>query len=155
SVSLGAVWLDERLYLHPPKTRHGLYPYPHEMRHCIFSATKGMAGGLSLLYLAERYGGGMFDELITDSVSGLADHPGWQGVTFSHTSNMVTGTVGSENDWHFKDIMVMPRTAEESINNIATLGDSPDAPGEKFNYGPTNTFVLSYALQNYVQEKEG
>jgi len=114
-----------------------------------------MAGALSLMYFAERYDEDIFNELITDYVPTLAEHPGWQGVTFSHTLNMVTGTVGSERNEHFKDILVMPRTAEESINNIATLGDSPGAPGEKFNYIATNTFVLSYALQTYVEEKEG
>lgn len=154
-VSLGAVWLNEKLYLHPPKTRHGLYPYPGEMRHGINSATKSMAGSLSLLYFAERYGDTIFDEFITDYVPVLADHTGWQGVTFSHALNMVTGTVGSEKSEHFGEILVMPRTAEECINNIATLGDAPGAPGEKFNYGPTNTFVLSYALQKYVEKKEG
>jgi len=153
--SLGAVLLDDRLYLHPPKTRHGPYPYPDEMRHSVFSVTKSMAGALSLLYLAERYGEDIFNELITDYVPVLVDHPGWQGVTFSHTLNMVTGTVGSDRDEHFKDVLVMPRTAESCINKIATIGDATGAPGEKFNYGSTNTFVLSYALQKYVEDKEG
>ena len=155
STSLGAVLMDEKLYLHPPKTRHGLYPYPDEMRQGLYSVTKSMAGALSLLYFAERYGAGIFDELITDYVPALADHPGWRGVTFSHTLNMVTGTVGSERSEHLLDILIQARTAEESIKNIARLGNSPEAPGEKFNYASTNLFVLSYALQNYVEKKEG
>ena len=68
---------------------------------------------------------------------------------------MVTGTEGSESAEHLLNILVLARTAEESINNIARLGDYPEAPGEKFNYASTNLFVLSYALQNYVEEKEG
>jgi len=154
-VSLGAIWLDGKLYLHPPQTRHGLYPFPREMRHAVNSVTKSMAGSLSLLYFAQRYGESIFNELITDYVPELSGHPGWQNVTFSHTLNMVTGTVGSENSEHFADILVMPRTAKEAINNIASLDDASAAPGEKFNYGPTNSFVLSYALQNYVKKKEG
>lgn len=153
--SLGAVLIDGKLYLNPPKTRHGLYPYPGEMRHGIYSATKSMAGALSLLYFAQRYGESIFDALITDYVPALANHPGWQGVTFSHTLNMVTGTVGSERAEHLFEILVKARTAEEAIHNIATLGDAPEAPGEKFNYASTNLFVLSYALQNYVENKEG
>ena len=154
-VSLGAVWLGEQLFVHPSQTRHGLYPYPDEMRHAVNSVTKSLAGSLAVLYFAQRYGDGIFDEFITDYVPELADHPGWQGVTFSHTLGMVTGTVGSENSEHFGEVLVMPRTAEEAITNIATLGDASGAPGEKFNYGPTNTFVLSYALQKYVEQKEG
>lgn len=154
-VSLGAIWLDGKLYSYPPQTRHGLYPYPHEMRHAVNSVTKSLAGSLALLYFAQRYGEGIFDELITDYVPELAHHSGWQGVTFSHALSMVTGTVGSENSKHFGEVLVMPRSAKEAINNIATLGDDVGTPGGKFNYGPTNTFVLSYALQKYVERKEG
>jgi len=153
--SVGAVLMDGKLYMHPPKTRHGLYPYPREMRHSVYSVTKSMAGALSLLYFAERYTEEIFDELITDYVPALADHPGWQGVTFSHSLNMVTGTEGSERAEHLFEILIKARTAEEAIQNIATLGDASEAPGEKFNYASTNLFVLSYALQNYVEEKEG
>ncbi len=155
STSLGAVLVNGELYLHPPNTRHGLYPYPNEMRHGVYSVTKSMAGALSLLYLAERYGEEIFDALITEYVPALADHPAWQGVTFGHTLNMATGTEGSERAEHLLNIIILAKTAEEAINNVATLGDYPEAPGEKFNYASTNIFVLSYALQSYVEEKEG
>jgi hypothetical protein len=75
STSIGAVVVDEELYANPAGTRHGPYPYPSEMRHGVYSVTKSMAGALSLLYLAERYGEGIFDELISDHVPALARHP--------------------------------------------------------------------------------
>jgi CubicO group peptidase (beta-lactamase class C family) len=153
--SLGAVLVGEKVYLHPPNTRHGLYPYPSELRHGVWSVTKSMAGALALFYLEERYEEDVFEALITDYVPALAGHPAWQGVTFSHALNMATGTEGSEAAEHLLDILVLARTAEESIYNIATLGDYPELPGEKFNYASTNFFVLSYALQNYVEQKEG
>ena len=153
--SLGAVLMDEKIYLHPPKTRHGLYPYPNEMRHAVYSVTKSMTGALALFYFAERYGDEIFDARITDHVPALADHPAWQGVTFSHTLNMVTGTEGGEGAGHLYEILIKARTAEEAIRNIAGLGDYPGEPGESFNYASTNLFVLSYALQNYVEKKEG
>lgn len=155
STSMGAVLVDKQLYVHPASTRHGLYPYPSEMRHGLYSATKSMAGALALLYLAERYGEEIFNELITDHVAALANHPAWRGVTFAHTLSMVTGTEGSERSEHLFEILVSADTAEESINNIATLGDYPAAPGEAFNYASTNFFVLSYAMQHYVEQKEG
>lgn len=154
--SLGAVLMNDKLYLHPPKTRHGLYPYPEEMRHGLYSVTKSMAGALALMYLEERYPEDvLFDRLISDYVPALADHPGWKGVTFSHTLNMVMGTVGSERLEHFFSTVIMPETAEEAIHNVAKLGDAPELPGEKFNYASANLFVLSYAMQQYVKEKEG
>lgn len=68
---------------------------------------------------------------------------------------MATGTEGSEVAEHLLDILVLARSSEGSINNIATLGDYPEAPGERFNYASTNLFVLSYAMQNYVEGHEG
>jgi len=153
--SLGGIIADEKIYLHPPQTRHGAYPYPEEMRHAVYSVSKSMTGALALFYLAERYGEGIFDALITDHVPELADHPGWQGVTFSHTLNMVTGTEGGEDAAQLYEILIKTRTAEESIQNIAGLGDAPSGPGEDFNYATTNLFVLSCAMQHYVEEKEG
>ena len=153
--SLGAVLMDEKIYLQPPKTRHGPYPYPNQMRHAVYSVTKSMTGALALFCFAERYGDEIFDALISDHVPALADHRAWQGVTFLHTLNMVTGTEGSENPEHLYEILVKARTAEESIQNIAGLGDYPGSPGEYFNYASTNLFILSYALQNYVEMKEG
>ncbi len=153
--SLGAVFLDGTIYLHPPKTRHGLYPYPNEMRHGLYSVTKSMAGALALMYFEERYGGEVFNARITDYVPALADHIGWKDVTFSHTLNMVTGTDGGEDAARLLNTLILAPTAEEAINNIATLVDLPAAPGQQFNYITTNLFVLSYALQKYVEEKEG
>ena len=153
--SLGAVLVDGTIYLHPPQTRHGLYPYPNEMRHGVWSVSKSMTGALALFYLQERYDEDVFDALITDYVPALANHPAWQGVTFGHTLNMTTGTEGSESAEHLLNILVLARSAEEGINNIATLGDYPEAPGEKFNYASTNLFVLSTAMQNYVEAHEG
>lgn len=153
--SLGAVMVDGTIYLQPPQTHHGPYPYPNEMRHGVWSVSKSMTGALALFYLEERYDENVFDALITDYVPALADHPAWQGVTFGHTLNMATGTEGSESAEHLLNILVLARSAEEAINNIATLGDYPEAPGEKFNYASTNLFVLSTAMQNYVEAQEG
>jgi CubicO group peptidase (beta-lactamase class C family) len=153
--SLGAVLMDDILYLHPPKTRHGLYPYPNEMRHGLYSVTKSMAGALALFYFEERYDEDVFNALISEYVPALADHVGWKGVTFSQALNMVTGTDGGEDAARLLNTLIIAETAEEAINNIAKLGDLPALPGQKFHYATTNLFVLSYALQQYVEEKEG
>jgi hypothetical protein len=41
-----------------------------------------------MFYLAQRYGEAIFDERITDYVPVLANHPGWQSVTFSNVLNV-------------------------------------------------------------------
>ena len=85
----------------------------------------------------------------------LADHEGWQDVTFAHTLNMVTGNVGGESLEHFYGTVIVAETAEEAIHNVARLGDAPELPGQQFNYASANLLVLSYALQQYVEEQEG
>lgn len=153
STSLGAVSLDGTLYVAPPKTRHGTYPYPDEMRQGVFSVTKSMAGALAMFYFAERYGEEIFDEPIADHVPAFAGLPEWQGVTFAHALNMVTGTRAGE-DLLYEPLELAP-DKETAITNIAQFGDFPEAPGEVFNYATTNTFVLSYALEQYVKQREG
>ena len=153
-VSAAAIVLDDVLYRRPSVTSRGVYPFPDEMRHGVYSVTKTMAGALSLLYLAERYGEAIFDAFISDYVPALSNHPDWQGVTFADTINMATGTVGSDRGEAITPF-ILSSSAEESIQAIAKLGDAAAAPGQRFSYASTNTFVLSYAMQKYVESYEG
>lgn len=153
--SLGALVYNNTLYLHPPATRHGDYPYPNEMRHGVYSVSKTLTGALALFYFAERYGIEIMQESVAQYVPALSNLPEWQGVTFSQTLNMVSGTNGGEDAERMLNTMVTPRTSAEIIANIATLGATEYQAGEAFNYASTNLFVLSCALQNYVQQKEG
>ncbi len=74
--------VDGTIYLHPPQTHHGPYPYPNDMRHGVWSVSKSMTGALALFYLEERYVEVVFDALITDYVPALADHPAWEDNLF-------------------------------------------------------------------------
>jgi hypothetical protein len=75
-LSAVALLLDGQLYQQEVATRSGPHPWPEWMRHGVFSVTKTMGLGLSMFYLAQRYGDGVFDERITDFVPQLAAHPG-------------------------------------------------------------------------------
>lgn len=153
-LSYGGIYYNGVLYQQDPPTRHGTYPYPRDMRHGVYSVTKTMSGALSMLYLAKRYGDEIFDAHITDYVAPLASSPGWEGVTFEHALNMVTGTYGEDNG-NAIEPFINARTALQGIQRIASLGDASPAPGDGFNYASTNTFVLSYAMQEYVEAREG
>ncbi len=78
-LSAVALLLDGQLYQQEVATRSGPHPWPEWMRHGVYSVTKTMGLGLSMFYLAQRYGDGVFDERITDFVPELAAHPGWAG----------------------------------------------------------------------------
>jgi CubicO group peptidase (beta-lactamase class C family) len=153
-VSMAALLLDGVLYVQPAYTRSGPYPYPLEMRHGVFSCTKSLVMGLSMFFAAERYGEDMFYEKIVDYVPALADHPGWQGVTFEDTLCMVTGTQGGD-EGDYIGPFILERSAEDKIAAVSELPDAVPAPGTVFNYASTNTFVISYALNQYVKAMEG
>lgn len=155
STSLGAVYEDGTLFVYPPQTRQGPHPYPEEMHHGVYSVTKSLAASVAMFYFAERYGPEIFEERVTDHISGLAGLPEWQGVTLGHALNMATGTQGGEAADQLYEPLVLAETGEQAISNIAQLGDAPEAPGESFRYASTNTFVLSSALQHLVEEREG
>jgi hypothetical protein len=153
-VSAAALLLDGALYIQTPYTRTGPYPYPLEMRHGVFSVTKSLMMGLSMFFAAERYGEDIFHEKIVDFVPALAGHPGWQGVTFEDTLCMATGTQGGDAGDNIGPF-ILERTAEEKIAAVGALPDAAPVPGTVFNYASTNTFVLSYALEQYVKAVEG
>jgi len=153
-VSSAALYLDGAIFLQGMQTRTGPYPFPIEMRHGVFSVTKSLAMGLAMFYAAERYGEEIFDERICDYVPRLADHPGWQGVTFEHVLGMATGTSGSDEGMDIVPF-ILARTAEEKIAAIRDLPDADPAPGASMNYASTNFFVLSYALNRFVKGREG
>jgi hypothetical protein len=153
-LSAVALLMDGELYQQEVATRSGPHPWPERMRHGVFSVTKTLGLGVSMLYLAGRYGDVVFDQRITDYVPELADHPGWQGVTFHHTLNMMTGTVGA-NSGPAVAPFIQARSAAAKIAAIRALPDAAPAPGVQFDYQSTHSFVLSLAMNNLVRAREG
>lgn len=149
-----ALLMDGELFMQPVTTRSGPHPWPQWMRHGVYSVTKTMALGVSMYYLAQRYGDHVFDELITDHVPELANHPGWQNVTFHHVLNMVPGVTGGERGSEISPF-IMGRSSASKIQAIHAFADAPAAPGSEFAYYSTHSFVLSYAMNRFVQSREG
>jgi len=150
--SLGALIIDGVIYLLPCETRSGDFPYPEEMRHGVFSVTKTLGLGMSLLYLSQHYGDEIWHEWIIDYVPALADHPDWWGVTFEHTLGMATGTYGSDNDI---GPFIQARSAAEKMAWVRSLPSDDSPPGVDFLYGSHRSFVLAFALNQYVKKMEG
>jgi hypothetical protein len=153
-LSAVALLMDGQLYQQEVATRSGPHPWPEWMRHGVYSVTKTMGLGLSMFYLAGRYGDGIFGERIADHVPELAGHAGWQGVTFEHTLNMMTGTVGAERGAAITPY-IRGRSAAAKLAAIAVLPDDSAPPGAEFAYYSTHSFVLSQAMNNYVRSREG
>ncbi|MCP4223945.1 MAG: hypothetical protein GY773_11425, partial [Actinomycetia bacterium] len=102
-LSAVALLMDGQLYQQEVATRSGPHPWPQWMRHGVFSVTKTMGLGLSMLYLAQRYGDQVFEDLDHDGVFG-AGEPGVPGVTVILTWAGPDGLIGTADDLTFTTV---------------------------------------------------
>jgi len=142
------------------QTRFGVYPYCGSMRAASFSTAKSAFVSVALMRLAQKYGPEVADLLIKELVPEYAASPGdWERVTFNHTIDMSTGNYrstafmaddGSEKMGEFFG-------AQPYAERIKAAFDCPHAaePGTRWVYRTSDTFILTRALHNYLQSREG
>lgn len=165
NISASGLMIDDVFYLRPCRTRAGPHPYCREMRHGVYSITKTLGAGVSMLWLAQRYGPQVFDEKITDYVTIPADHHGWDDVTFGNTLDMVTGignVVPERVDYYVEAdststsrMIWVADSIQDKLNAVARYRDYPWKPGEVFRYRTSDTTTLSAAMEAYLRVKEG
>ena len=166
--------IDGTVYVRSMDTPFGPYPYPHEMRHGVWSVTKSAAGLLTLMRMARKYGYEILDYRINDYLDINAKHDGWENVTFRNVFSMATGIgTGTHNitpniigvgdasrpqnnagfdeymDWYFAP------TLEEKLDEVFKVPNYPWGPGEHARYRDRDIFVGSAALESLLREKEG
>ena len=166
--------IDGEIYVRSMNTFFGPYPYPHEMRHGVWSVTKTMAGMLTLMRMAQKYGYEILDYKIVDYLNVNADHDGWKDVTFRNVFSMATGIgTGSHNvnpnyigvgdasrpanNAGFDDYMAwyFAPSLEDKLNEIYKISSYPWGPGEHARYRDRDIFIGAAALEALFREKEG
>lgn len=166
--------IDGEIYVRSMNTPFGPYPYPHEMRHGVWSVTKTMAGMLTLMRMAQKYGYEILDYKIVDYLNINADHDGWKDVTFRNVFSMATGIgTGSHNvtpnyigvgdasrpanNAGFDDYMAwyFAPTLEDKLNEIYKIPSYPWGPGEHVRYRDRDIFIGAAALEALFRDKEG
>ena len=166
--------IDGEIYVRSMITLFGPYPYPHEMRHGVWSVTKTMAGMLTLMRMAQKYGYEILDYKIVDYLNINADHDGWKDVTFRNVFSMATGIgTGSHNvnpnyigvgdasrpanNAGFDDYMAwyFAPSLEDKLNEIYKISSYPWGPGEHARYRDRDIFIGAAALEALFREKEG
>jgi CubicO group peptidase (beta-lactamase class C family) len=161
--------IDNVVYVHSMDTPYGPYPYPREMRHGIWSATKSAAGLMTLLRMAQKYGDEILDYIVKDYLNVTAEHDGWDDVTIGHTMSMTTGMgTGSEDldpnkisdgyiysdYWEYKDWYLVP-TIDEKAEHAFRVPTHPWGPGEHARYRDRDIVTMAAALDSLYQRKEG
>lgn len=147
-------------YLGGCRTRFGVYPYCDAMRAASFSTAKSAFVSIALMRLAQKYDASIRDFLIRAYVPEVATARGdWQSVTFNHTLDMATGNFDSP-DFMADDNsqkMGLFFGAQPYSRRISAALDSPHAtaPGTRWVYRTSDTFILTRAMNNYLQSREG
>lgn len=142
-------------YLAGCRTRYGDYAYCGTMRMPSYSTSKSMFAGVALMRLAQKYDPGVPDFLIKDYVPEYADSPGdWRGVTFDHTLDMATGNYRFSGYMTDEDGSQMSEFfgSEFYADKIASAFNWPhtSAPGTRWVYRTSDTFIVGRAMQNYL-----
>ncbi len=141
-------------------TRFGRYAYCESMRATSYSTAKSAFVSVALMRLAQKYGAGVAELLIKDYVpEHVAGRGDWGRVTFDNTLDMATGNYASAGYMADEDGPTMAEffVAQPYAQRIAAAFGWPNggAPGNQWVYHTSDTFVLSRALQNYLQGREG
>jgi CubicO group peptidase (beta-lactamase class C family) len=147
-------------YLGGCQTRFGIFPYCESMRATSYSTAKSAFVSVALMRLAQKYGVEVADLLIKDYVPESAASLGnWAQVTFNHTLDMSTGNYVSPEFMADDDSEKMGEFfgAQPYAERIKAAFSAPHKtePGTRWVYRTSDTFILTRALHNYLQTREG
>ncbi|MHC4070578.1 MAG: serine hydrolase domain-containing protein [Planctomycetota bacterium] len=142
------------------ETRYGIYPYCEWMRAPSYSTAKSTFASVALMRLAQKYDQDVENYLIKDYVPEAADSIGdWSMVTFDHALDMATGNYRtSERMVDEENRSTDPFWFEDYYDEImAAAFNWPHSasPGTVWVYRTSDTFIVTRAMQNYLQTQAG
>jgi hypothetical protein len=153
------VFFDGTHYAGPVRTRHGAYPYPHQIRLPSYSTAKTAFAAVALMRLAQKYDEDVAQLLLRDYLP-KPPKDAWKDVTFEHALDMATG--------HYWD----PADQEDERDTTTELNffvvenqnrklrgalayTAKEAPGRRWVYHTTDTYLLTYAMTEYLGRHVG
>ena len=168
-IAASGLVIDNEVYVYSMNTPWGDYPYPREMRHGVWSATKSLAGLVTLARMAQKYGDEILDYKIKDLLHVTADHDGYAEVTLRHALSMATGIgTGSleikpnniSDGYIYSDLeeysaWYLAPTIAEKLDYTFRVRSYPWGPGEHARYRDRDIVLLAAALDSLYRKKEG
>jgi hypothetical protein len=141
------------------ETRAGRYPYCDEMLLPSYSLAKSVMAGFALMR-AELLHPGVRAAQLVDYVPECRVAGGWEGVSFEHLLDMATGRYDSPASEADEDAMGTGRfftatTHDEKARIACTRFPRKEAPGRRFVYHTTDTYLLGTALAAWWRERRG
>lgn len=141
------------------ETRYGIYPYCEYMRVPSYSTAKSIFASLALMRLAQKYDSEVPNLLIKDYVPEAAESSGdWGTVTFDHVLDMATGNYRTSVFMVDEEQWSNPFwTNDYYAEKIAAAFEWPNsnAPGVQWVYRSSDTFIVTRAMQNYLETHAG
>jgi hypothetical protein len=141
------------------QTRFGEYAYCGNMRLPSYSTVKTAFAGMALMRLGQKHGSGVYDLKIREYVVEANSAGNWSNVTFNHTIDMATG--------HYRFTGYMSDEGGPWANDFFLAESYSDkmtqalrysyitAPGSRWVYHTSDTFIVIRAMHNYLQALEG
>ena len=148
--------IDGVNYVGGCQTRYGTYPYCEYMRAPSHSTAKSAFVSVALMRLAQKFDPRVGESLILDYVPEAKGSIGdWSSVTFDHALDMATGNFRSstrmvdEEQWDTDPFWV--ELDYEPLIEAAFNWPHSALPGTTWVYRTSDTFILTRALQNYLE----
>ena len=146
-------------YAGPFRTRHGDYPYPNHIRLPSYSTAKTAFAAVALMRLAQIHG----EEFASLHLRDYLPKPprgAWQSVTFEHLLDMATGHYWDPGDQEDEkdtttelNFFVVENQNRKLRGAMAFTTREP--PGQRWVYHTTDTYLLTYAMTEYVGRLTG
>ncbi len=147
-------------YVSNCQTRYGTYAFCDNMRLPSYSIAKSSFAGMAMMWLGGRYGSLVYGRLIRDYVPQYTDGGKWTDVTFNNTSDMATGNyIGTSFEGDESSPQELAFLVAEPYNAKIADAFTPfphkAAPGTTWVYQSHATFILTQAINSYLQQQQG
>ncbi len=158
-ISLVGFVIDGTHYVGGCATRRGTYPYCESLVVPSYSSAKSVFAGLAMMRLEKLYPG-TFGQSIGAHVPACAANGNWSDVTFANALDMATGNyalagyMSDEGAVHTNGLF-LSETHADKINYSCTYYSRKAAPGSKWVYHTSDTYVLGTAMSDYLRGLQG
>ena len=141
-------------------TRFGEYAFCSDMRLPSYSIAKSAFAGVALMRLGQLYGKEVYGQLIKNFIPQYVVGGQWDATTFGNASDMATGNYNldgyeADEDSPTMDRFLIDEKLGSKIADAFAFRKNYAPPGTKWIYQSSATFLLTQAMNAYLNEKRG
>lgn len=142
------------------QTRYGVYAFCDNMRVPSYSLAKSSLAGVAMMWMGQQYGAEVYQQLIRNYVPEYVLGGDWNNVTFANASDMATGNYnhtefeGDESSPQELAFLIAEKYSEKITDAFRPFPHKA-APGTTFVYQTHTTFLLTQAMNAYLQKRKG